>query len=384
MTIVRRLTAACILLLAASLAVAQAAPETDSFAPAATQSPVVPANAAANSKINQDEPQKTGDSGKRDKPPKDKTDDNDRLISKDEIHNPVLWSDPGNIAERDLYYGQGGDKDLPRPPFTFVDEDMNGSNPKFDALDANGTKWRVKLGEESRPEVVASRLLWAIGYFANDDYVLPQATVKGLKMHRKSRDEKGDRISFARFERKPDDEKKIGIWSWANNPFTSTREFNGLRVMMAVLNNWDLKDINNSVYEDKKDDRQIFLVNDIGASFGTTGISWGRGRSKGNINSYKHSKFITRETKTYVDFKTPSDAAPYLAFFIWEPYVKRLHMEWIGKNIPRADARWIGSLLGQLTHQQLVDAFRAGGFTPDVVNEYVSLVEGRIAELKAL
>ena len=34
-------------------------------------------------------------------------------------------------------------------------------------------------------------------------------------------------------------EKKIGIWRWRHNPFFGSREFNGLRVMMALLNNWD-------------------------------------------------------------------------------------------------------------------------------------------------
>ena len=65
-------------------------------------------------------------------------------------------------------------------------------------------------------------------------------------------------------------------------------------------------------------------------------------------------------------------------------YFKRIRYDWIGDDIPRADARWIGSLLGQLTHRQLVDAFRAGQFTPEETSEYVSILENRIAELKAL
>ena len=50
------------------------------------------------------------------------------------------------------------------------------------------------------------------------------------------------------------DEKKSGTWSWHHNPFVGTREFNGLRVMMALLNNWDLKDENNAVLKKKPDD----------------------------------------------------------------------------------------------------------------------------------
>jgi hypothetical protein len=157
--------------------------------------------------------------------------------------------------------------------------------------------------------------------------------------------------------------------------------------MMAVMNNWDLKDDNNSVYQDNKSDRQIFLANDVGATFGTNGLSWTRAVSKGNIESFKGSKFITRSTDTEVDFATPAAPAALLAETVGfgaVPYAKRASLDWIGRNIPREDARWIASLLAQLTHQQLVDAFRAGNFPPDVINLYVTLVENRIAELKAL
>ena len=65
-------------------------------------------------------------------------------------------------------------------------------------------------------------------------------------------------------------------------------------------------------------------------------------------------------------------------------YFKRLSYDWIGDDIPRGDAHWIGSLLGQLSHQQLVDAFRAGQLTPQETDEYVSILEDRIAQLNAL
>ena len=33
-------------------------------------------------------------------------------------------------------------------------------------------KWKIKLGDEARPETVATRFLWAAGYFADEDYYL--------------------------------------------------------------------------------------------------------------------------------------------------------------------------------------------------------------------
>ena len=372
-----------VLLLVASLAGAQSLPPTETSQQSTTPAPTpAPPPAQTDDGSKASKPRDADDHQKR-----DKSDDNDQPLTRDQVHNPVLWIDPGNIAERDLFYGQGGKKHQPKPPFTFLREDMHGSNPKFDARDADGKKWRVKLGEETRPEVVASRLLWAVGYFANDDYVLPEATIQGLTMQRKSGSAKGDQISYGRFARKPGGQDKIGIWEWKDNPFTGSREFNGLRVMMAIMNNWDLKDDNNSVYKDDKSDRQIFLANDVGATFGTNGLSWTRARSKGNIDSFKGSKFIARATDTDVDFATPAAPNALLAEsfgFAAVPYAKRASLDWIGKRIPRDDARWIASLLAQLTHQQLVDAFRAGNFPPDVIDMYVTLVESRIAELKAL
>jgi hypothetical protein len=41
-------------------------------------------------------------------------------------------------------------------------------------------------------------------------------------------------------------------------------------------------------------------------------------------------------------------------------------------------------LLKQLSHEQLVDAFRAGQFPPEEIEKYVGVVESRINELAEL
>lgn len=314
--------------------------------------------------------------------------DTHKPIASGAIHNPTLWADPGDISQKNLFYGSGGEKGQPAPPFKFLDIDKHGSNPKFDARDANGHKWRVKLGAEARPEVVCSRLLWAVGYFTEDDYVLPEATVPGLHLHHTAHSVRdGDVVVDARFARKPGGQKRVAVWHWKENPFIGTREFNGLRVMMAVLNSWDLKDENNAVYSDSKNDRQIFLVSDTGASFGTDAVRIKNANGKGNADEYAKSKFITDETPTTVSFATPAPATTMLresGGALAPLYIRRQRYLWIGRDIPRADARWIGSLLGQLSHQQLVDAFRAGHFSPQEIDLYVSVLEKRIAALKAL
>jgi hypothetical protein len=314
--------------------------------------------------------------------------DKDKPLPQGDIHNASLWHDPGNIAAKDLFYGQGGDKHQPVPPFTFEDEDLNGTNPKVDVRDAKDVKWRVKLGEEARPEVVASRLLWAVGYYANDDYLLHVATIEGLHMQRGGkRIHNGSQIIDVRFSRKPPKETKIGIWQWKGNPFQNTREFNGLRVMMAVLNDWDLKDVNNAVYTDKKTGHQIFLVSDVGATFATNNLQMSRAQDKGNVANYQNSKFITHTTQTTVDFGTPSAPTGVLIKSVGlmaGDYFKRAGFDWIGRGIPREDAKWVGGLLGQLSQQQITDAFRAGNFPPESIQGYVDVLEERITALKAL
>src|SRR5260370_3159640 len=44
----------------------------------------------------------------------------------------LLWREPGDIASRNLLYVPGGQEHQPHVPFTFVKEDLDGTNPKID------------------------------------------------------------------------------------------------------------------------------------------------------------------------------------------------------------------------------------------------------------
>ena len=297
---------------------------------------------------------------------------------------PVLWRDPVDIASRSLIYGPGGEKDQPRDPFVFVKEDLKGTNPKFVIKDAAGVKWKLKLGIETRPETAASRIVWAAGYFADQDYYVPDLIIRGMpqSLHRGQKYVEPDGYThYARLKRYVDGEEKSGSWKWKDNPFSGTREFNGLRVMMALINNWDLKDVNNSIYYDNGD--EVYLVSDLGASFGTTGFGMTLAESKGNLESYTNSKFIQKVAPPVVDFFGPG---PPAFDHIIQPgnFKSRLDMEWIGKGIPIEDARWIGQILGKLSPQQIQDAFGSAGFSPQEVAGFSAALEKRIAELSRL
>src|SRR5215208_6885940 len=93
---------------------------------------------------------------------------------------PVIWQDPGDIASRNLSFGPGSAELAPVPPFKFVKEDKDGESPKFIVTDARNVKWSVKLGTEAQPETVATRLVWAIGYFAEEAYYFDRLEVENL------------------------------------------------------------------------------------------------------------------------------------------------------------------------------------------------------------
>jgi hypothetical protein len=188
-------------------------------------------------------------------------------------------------------------------------------------------------------------------------------------------------VHNVRIRRRIPEETRIGIWSWEKNPFAGTREWYGLRVLMAVINNWDLKDVNNSIYQvSGPHPEQHYLVADLGASFGSTGLNL---RAKGSVEQYRRSKWINGVSGDYVDFNVPS--GPTLGFYFDPPELsRRLGLRWLGRHIPVADARWMGSLLARLSPQQIRGAFRAGGYTPGEVEEFSKTLEQRIAELNRL
>jgi len=294
----------------------------------------------------------------------------------------LFWSDPGDIATRDLFYGEGGKAHEPHAPFQFEKEDMEGSNPKFVVVDRDGVKWKVKLGLEARPETVATRLVWAAGYDVTEDYFVREIKIGGMPAHL-HRGQKligpGGTAHNVRLKR--EDEKKAGIWQWDKVGFAGSREWNGLRVLMALINNWDLKDVNNSVY--RKASQSVYMVTDLGASFGSAGATWPIARAKDNLASYGQSKFIRRIGPDTVDFQTPARPS-FVRMVNPKAYFARIHLEHLGQNVPRADARWLGQLLARLAPAQVRDAFRAAGYSPQEGEAFVRLLEERISVLAGL
>ena len=225
-----------------------------------------------------------------------------------------------------LLYGAGGKEHQPAGKFTFVKEDKEGTAPKFEVVDEQGVHWKAKLGEETKSETAATRLVWAAGYFTDEDYYLPELRVEKMpKLHRGRQFVSADGVvRGVRLERNVKGQKKSGNWSWFKNPFAGTKELNGLRIMMALINNWDLKEINNAIYEEKGEGPR-YVVSDLGATFGRDGKSAHPVKEQ-SWRIISESKFIQKVTPEHVDFYLSS--RPFFLTAIDVPnYVTRTKMQ---------------------------------------------------------
>ena len=153
-------------------------------------------------------------------------------------------------------------------------------------------------------------------------------------------------------------------WDWKQNPFAGKRELKGLLVMMALLNNWDLKTSNNVVLQVTKPDGATelqYVVSDIGATFGKTGGPIAHSRNE--PEKYVKTKFVEGADGGRVKFAFGGKGSSLM------------------DSVTVADAKWIGSLLAQLSDQQIADAFKAADFTPAETQMLVAEVKERINQL---
>ena len=282
----------------------------------------------------------------------------------------VLWRDPGPIASLDLFWGSGAEARAPQGPFTFVAEDTSGTNPKITVKDARGVEWDMKFDEEVHAEVAANRIVWALGYFVEDQYFVPEGTVSGATglTRASSFIAPGGAFKNSRFRARdtarPRTEEE---WTIQKNPFVGSKELAGLQVLMTLINNWDIMGPrNNKVLRATGPDGRVerqFLVSDLGATFGRMGGGPVSNKSKWNLAHFKEEKFINK-----VDGPTL-----YLAYDGFDPDFDR---------VPLEHAKWFAGLAAQLTTAQLRRAFEAAGATPEQVEGYSTKLSAKIAELQ--
>jgi hypothetical protein len=200
-------------------------------------------------------------------------------------------------------------------------------------------------------------VLWAIGYHQPPVYYLPKWT----------RVEEGKSYAEgpARFRLEPKGLKKVGDWSWTENPFVGTRPLNGLFTVMVMFNNWDVKAAQNATYQVEADGdspQTWYMVRDLGASLGRTG--WIDKATKDDTAGFTREGFIDRVEENRVRFR-------YNGAWL-DPRVHSI--------VTPADVRWVSGLLARLSDEQWRDAFRAGGFTDEEATVYITRLKEKIAE----
>jgi hypothetical protein len=164
------------------------------------------------------------------------------------------------------------------------------------------------------------------------------------------------------------------------NPFVGTVPFRGLIVVNLVLNNWDWKTSNNTVYawrEPRAGVRRWFVVRDVGAALGRTTapalLRWTRLRGFGqgtrnDVEDFERQNLIRR-----VEHDRRRVVFDY----------RGLYGDVVDAVTP-ADVVWACRLLARLTDAQWQDAFRAAGYDASLTARFVAKLKTKIGEGLAL
>lgn len=285
-----------------------------------------------------------------------------------QVDTAALWEDPHDLESRDLFHGPGGAARKPSADarYRFVAADRSGYSPGYDVRGPDDTIWSVKLGPEAQPEVVSSRVLWAIGYHQPPTYYLERWTLVGKDTSQQA---------AGRFRPKLREWKIISDWSWYENEFVDARPYKALLVANMVLNNWDWKTSNNKVYEVRNrannSVRRLYVVQDLGASLGKTTfpafLNWFpmRGLGQGTRNDlagFESQRLLKRVTPKNVEFDYRGIHRPLL------------------ESVSAADVVWTCQLLSRLSDAQWHDAFRAAAYRSGDRERYVKKIKEKIAE----
>lgn len=272
-----------------------------------------------------------------------------------------LWVDPG--TGRDLFWGVGGRRLAPDPSarYKVIEVKRTGFSMGLTVEGPGNRKWSAKMPPEAPTEVVASRLLWGVGYHQPPIYYVGKWNADGAP-------DENPQLPARFRESKPD---LHGLdagepWSYYRNPFVGTRELNGLLVLQVMLGNSDLKDEQNVLYTLTKPFEgasRWYVARDLGQSFGRTGVI---DAPRGDVKVFEETPFIKGMAGQYVRFD----------------YRGRHGV--LVDQMTAADVRWICERLQRLTDAQWNDAFRAGGYAPQVAARFIRRFKQKIQEGLAL
>jgi hypothetical protein len=150
-----------------------------------------------------------------------------------------------------------------------------------------------------------------------------------------------------------------------------------LIVAQLILNQWDLKESNNRVYDavdGSVTPRHLYIVRDLGSSLGHSkqspffkilGTAGAQG-SKNDVDDFEEQGFITAVDGDDVSFD-----------------YRGMNQALVDMPM-RSDVVWACELMNRLTDEQWRAAFRAGAYPDDVAERYIRKIKEKIAQGLAL
>jgi len=290
-----------------------------------------------------------------------------------------IWHEVHTEEANELRYGPGGAGYVPAPPFEFVEELMTGSHPGVAVRDANQRLWRVKWGDEAKPESFCARFAAACGYFGEVTHYVASGRIDGVTTLTRARAAVRENGSFteARFELEDRSVRMLfdeHSWAWNDNPFVGTRQLDGLKIVVMLLSNWDSKDrrdvsrgSNTAIFEypvSRFASEARYLITDWGGAmgkWGTTVVS----RDRWDVAGFEAQTpgFVAAVHDGVVDFGYQGQRSE------------------IGRGIPVTHVHWFYRKARRITESALRTGLRASGATEEEAARFARALIARIDAL---
>ena len=187
--------------------------------------------------------------------------------------------------------------------------------------------------------MVASRLLWAVGYHQPIVYYVPEWKLKSGPGADPIRRAASGWIPIT---------TPIGEWSWTDNPFRGSRQLKGLIVANLLINNWDLKPSNNKIVT-------------VPASRGRRAVV----RRAGHWRLVRQDRLAGGQPQPDRRLRAPAVRARRVEDGRVQFDYQARHKELL-EDITAADVVWIAELFARITDRQWADAFAAAAMPDDI------------------
>lgn len=252
----------------------------------------------------------------------------------------------------------------PKAPFQFVEEESGGTSPKVVVTDANGAKWFVKFGPETKPETFSSNVVRSAGYFAPVAYFVRSGTIRGISPGALKRAAKAIAPETGAFENARFTSEFSAIagrkWSLDTADLKGTRELAGLKLLIILLASWDVKPDNQAVIQDGG--REVYAVTDWGQTMGVP-----ERKSQWSCEGYR------KQTPVWIDGIEDG--------FIYFRHDGKLAGQ-VTNGVRVSDAKWLSDRLSFLTDSAIRDRFEKSGATAEEAACFVPAFAERLGSLR--